>query len=259
VRASSGLLADSVDHYTFVSSISVYRDFHRSGLDESAALEQLSAGAGEEMGDAATYGARKALCEQAAEKAMPGRVLNIRPGIIVGPHDATGRFLYWVRRAASGGEVLAPGNPDRPVQLIDVRDLAEWIIKMVELQKVGIYNATGPGLMLTFRKMLELCRTACSSQVQLTWVDEQFLLEQGVKPFADLPFWLPAKTHQGFFEIDCRRAIASGLAFRPLVETASETLAWSASAGGDIQYGLDRTRERELLGLWQSRHKLKAA
>jgi 2'-hydroxyisoflavone reductase len=250
VRATARLLADSVSHYTFISSISVYRDFTGSGLNESAALEQLPAGAGEEAGNAATYGARKALCEQAADEAMPGRVLNIRPGIIVGPHDTTGRFLYWVRRAGSGSEVLAPGNPDRPVQLIDVRDLADWIVTMVELRKVGIYNATGPDDTLTFRKMLELCGTACSRQVRLIWADEQFLLEKGVKPFADLPFWLPAKSHRGFFEIDCRRAISSGLAFRPLVETARETLARSASAGGDIQYGLDETRERELLELW---------
>lgn len=253
VRATAKLLAGSADHYTFISSISVYRDFHRSGLDESAALEQLPAGVGEDMGNVATYGARKALCEQVAEDAMPGRVLSIRPGIIVGPYDTTGRFLYWVHRVASGGEVLAPGVPDRPVQIIDVRDLAGWIIRMVEMRNVGIYNATGPDTILTFRKMIEQCGMAACNEAQLTWVDEQFLLGQRVKPFVDLPFWLPSNTHRGFFEIDCRRAISSGLTFRPLTETAGDTLAWSQLGGDGVQVGLDEVRERELLKLWKTK------
>lgn len=253
VQASVRQLAGSVDHYTFISSISVYRDFSEPGLDESAALEQHPAGVGEAADNAATYGARKALCERAAEDGLPGRVLNIRPGIIVGPHDTTGRLFYWVRRMADGKEVLGPRGLNRPVQLIDVRDLAEWIIRMVELGNVGIYNATGPERALTFQKMIEQCGLASGSQAQLTWVDEQFLLEQGIKPFSDLPFWLPMETHKGFFGIDCRHAIAAGLTFRPFVDTAIGMLAWSRSAGADFQFGLEAARERELLKLWINR------
>lgn len=183
---------------------------------------------------------------------MPNKVLAVRAGMIVGPYDSSGRFLYWVRRTVGGGELLAPGQPDAPVQLVDVRDLADWIIKMVELRRAGTYNATGPASPLTFQQMLEQCRAASFSDVAMTWVNEQFLLEQNVKPFSDLPFWLP-KTHKGFFEVNCQRSIASGLVFRPLVETASDTLAWYRSSHGNIQVGLDSTRELELLKLWKTR------
>lgn len=251
VQATAGLLTGSVDHYTFISSISVYRDFTKSGLDESGLLEQLASGISEEESNAGTYGARKALCEQAAEDAMPNRVLNVRPGMIVGPHDPSGRFLYWVRRIDGGGELLAPGHPAASLQLIDVRDLAEWIIRMVESRNVGVYNATGPTL--TFQQMLEHCRKASCSSAQITWVDEQFLLEQGLTPFTDLPFWLP-KTHHGFFEIDCHRAFESGLALRPLSETAIDILAWNRSRLEEAgQPGLELTREGELLRGWKSR------
>lgn len=252
VRSMAMLLAGALDHYTFISSISVYKDFAKSGLDESAPLEQLPAGVGEDVADAGTYGARKVLCERAAENAMPGRVLIIRPGMIVGPHDTTGRFLYWVRRMASGAEVLAPGNSDGPVQLIDVRDLAAWIIQMVESRNVGKYNATGPNPAMTFQELLEQCAKACGRRAQLTWVDERFLLEQGIKPFTDLPFWLPT-AHKGFFEIDCGRAICAGLRCRPLVETVSDTFAWGNSVKGGVHVGLDAPKERELLQLWKNK------
>jgi 2'-hydroxyisoflavone reductase len=253
VRVAARLLANSVVHYTFISSISVYRDFTKPGLDESSSLEQLPAGIGEDAGDSTTYGARKAHCEQTAEDAMPNRVLTIRAGIIVGPHDTTGRFLYWVRRTAIAGELLAPGAPQTPVQLIDVRDLAEWIIRMVELRNIGTYNATGPASTLTFQDLLDQCRIAGGTNTRFTWVDEQFLLEQGVAPFSDLPFWLPSATHKGFFQINCQRAISTGLAFRPLVETASDTLAWSRSARDTHEVGLRPAREHELLKRWRAR------
>lgn len=252
VLATSTMLADSVNHYTFISSISVYRDFTKSGLDEDGSVEQLPDGVSEDVGNSETYGARKALAEKAAETAMPNRVLTVRAGMIVGPYDSSGRFLYWVRRTAGSGELLAPGQPDAPVQLIDVRDLANWIIKMVESRKVGTYNATGPASALTFQQMLEQCRAANSSDIAATWVDEQFLLEQNVKVFSDLPFWLP-KAHKGFFEIDCQRSISCGLAFRPLVETARDTLVWDRSSSGNSQVGLDSSRELELLRRWKMR------
>jgi 2'-hydroxyisoflavone reductase len=252
VRATTKLLTDSVGHYTFISSISVYRDFTKSGLDENAPLEELPNGVVEDSGNAETYGALKALAEKAAEATMPNRVLTIRAGLIVGPYDTSGRFLYWVRRTVRGGELLAPGQPDAPVQLVDVRDLADWIIKMVESRRAGTYNATGPASTLTFQQMLEQCRAAGSADVAMTWVDEQFLLEQKVKPFSDLPFWLP-KSHKGFFEVDCRRSISCGLIFRPLVETVRDTRAWDRLSHGNNQVGLDSTRELELLTCWKTR------
>ncbi len=135
VRASAELLADAVDHYTFISSISVYADFHTPAMDESAPVGTLADETVEEV-TGETYGPLKALCEQAAERALPGRVLNIRPGLIVGPHDPTDRFTYWPVRVARGGEVLAPGRPHVPVQVIDGRDLAEWTVRMVEARQV---------------------------------------------------------------------------------------------------------------------------
>jgi 2'-hydroxyisoflavone reductase len=254
VRATARLLADSTAHYTFISSISVYRDFTKPGLDESALLEQLPADAIEDETDSDTYGARKALCEQAAEEAMPGRVLNVRAGLMVAPHDETGRFLYWVRRAALGGEMLAPGNPNAPVQLIDARDLARWIVRMAESGGVGVYNATGPAAALTIQQMLAQCQIAGGRKARLTWVDEPFLLENRVLPFSDLPFWLPQETHKGFFAIDCRRALASGLVCRPLIETACDTLAWDRVVPGQALSRLTLERETELLRAWKSKN-----
>ena len=254
VRATAGLLADSIAHYTFISSISVYQDFSKPGLDESAPAEQLPAGAIEDERNSDTYGARKALCEQAAEEILPGRVLNVRAGLIVGPHDGSGRFLYWVRRTALGEEILAPGDQNVPVQLIDARDLADWIIRMAESGNVGVYNATGPASRLTFHQMLEHCSKASGSHPRVTWMDDQFLLENGVTPFSELPFWLPLETHKGFFAIDCRRAFASGLVCRRLLETAYDTLAWDRAAGSQGQIGLKSEREKELLQAWKNKY-----
>jgi 2'-hydroxyisoflavone reductase len=254
VRATASLLADSVGHYTFISSISVYRDFTKPGLDESAPVEQLPQGVGEDEASAETYGARKALCEQAAEAAMPGKVMSVRAGLLIGPHDASGRFLYWVRRTAQGGELLAPGHPDAPVQFIDARDLAQWIIRSAESGRVGIYNATGPVPALTFGQMLEQCSAATGGEVRMTWVAEQFLLEQRVTPFRDLPLWLPSQTDGGFFAVDCRRAMAAGLACRPLSETLKDILIWDRTAGSPLgkPLGLQPNRELELLKAWES-------
>src|SRR5574337_1126119 len=158
VRASTELLADAIDHYVFISSLSVFKDFSVSGMDESAAVSTLADETVEEV-NGETYGPLKALCEQAAERVMPGRVLIIRPGLIVGSHDPTDRFAYWPQRVAQGGEVLAPGHPNRAIQMIDVRDLAEWIVQMVETGRSGVYNATGPDYALTMGQLLEACKT----------------------------------------------------------------------------------------------------
>lgn len=250
VRATAELLAALVDHYTFISSISVYREVAQAPLDENSPLEQLPDRAVEDIGDTGTYGACKARAEQVAEEAMPNRVLNVRPGMIVGPYDPTGRFLYWVRRTSGQSELLAPGPPAAPLQLIDVRDLADWIIRMMELRKTGSYNATGPASPLTFEGMLQQCQIGGSSDATVTWVDEDFLLEQKVKPWSDLPFWLP-QAQQGFLRIDCRRGLSSGLVFRPLHETVRDIRAWDTSHNHVA--GIDSMREQELLQRWKAK------
>ena len=265
VRASAELLARTVDHYTFVSSISVYADFSSPGFDESAPVATLEDEATENV--EASYGALKALCERAVDEEMGGRSLSVRAGLIVGPHDPTGRFTYWVRRVAEGGEVLAPEPRDQPVQLVDARDLAAWIVEMAEGRRTGVYNATGPAEPLRFDVLLEECRAATGSDARLVWVDERFLVEQGVEPWDELPLWLAPETHpevRGFLAAGAARAIAAGLAFRPLVTTILDTLAWDAkeraTAAVACDYGvlpkpagLSRKRERVLLDAWRRR------
>ncbi|HXG24097.1 MAG TPA: SDR family oxidoreductase [Chthonomonadales bacterium] len=260
VRASAELLADSVGHYTFISSISVYADFRTRGIDEMAPIGTLDDPATEEV-TGETYGPLKALCEQAAEEAMPGRVLNIRPGLIVGPHDLSERFTYWVRRIARGGDVLAPGPPEGLVQFIDARDLAEWTLNMIESCHVGVYNATGPDYPLTMGRLLGACREVIGSDARLIWVNGKFLLERGVKPWSDLPVWVPQDdpAYAGFASINCSKAIKSGLAFRPLEETIRDTLAWAnehsaSSKSGPALPALPPEREAEMLRVWKQFH-----
>ena len=250
VRATATLVAGSIARYIFISSISVYRDFSKPGLDETDPLETLPPGAREEQGDSSTYGARKALCERAAEEILPGKVLNVRPGLIVGPYDNLGRFTYWVHRAATSMEILAPGKPDAPIQLIDARDLAEWIVRMAESASVGTYNATGPPSPLTFQQLIEHCQSVSGKYAPLTWVDDTFLLNQGIKPFAGLPLWLP-EVHHGFFAINSQRAFSTGLTCRPLIDTARDTLAWDSASSGQKRIWLTSEREQELLRLWK--------
>lgn len=263
VRATAGFLAEAVEHYTFVSSVSVYRDFSQPDMDESGPLEVLANNSLEDESNDDSYGARKVLCEKAAEDMMPGRVLSVRAGLIVGPHAGIDRFPYWVRRIARGGEVLAPGHPETPVQLIDVRDLAHWMVCMAEKRTTGILNATGPRHVLTFGGMLEACAAASGSDAKVTWVPEDFLFERGVAAFSELPFWLPGKPFTGFFAINCERAFAAGLTCRDLTETARDTLEWDrqrdisseppkrATVLAEGHIGLSLQRERELLDAWK--------
>jgi 2'-hydroxyisoflavone reductase len=255
VRASAELLADAVDHYTFVSSISVYAEFRQVGIDESAPVGTLEDSSVEEV-TGETYGPLKALCEQAAEQALPGRVLNVRPGLIVGPHDPTDRFTYWPRRVAQGGEVLAPGRPEHGAQIVDVRDLAAWMVEMVEACQAGVYNATGPEYRLTFGRLLDECRAAGGGDARFTWVGERFLLDSGVQPWTDVPLWVPESDPEnaGFDAVNCSKAIAKGLRFRSLAKTIGDTLAWDATRPQDeeLRSGLSRAREAELLESWRA-------
>ncbi|MCZ7545148.1 MAG: epimerase [Anaerolineae bacterium] len=253
VRASAEYLSGAVEHYTFISSISVYADGSIPNQDENAPLATLADETVEEV-NGETYGGLKALCEQAAEAAMPGRVFTIRPGLIVGPHDPTDRFTYWPVRVARGGEVLAPGRPDRPVQVIDARDLAWWNLRMIDAGKVGVYNATGPAHTLTMAAMLDACRAAGPSDAAFTWVSEAFLLEHEVGPWMELPLWLP-EANNGLMQADCSQAIGDGLAFRPLVDIARDTLAWHNTRPADYAWraGLMPEKEAQVLDAWRAR------
>jgi len=255
VAASAGLLAVAVAHYTFISTISVYAEGAPAGVDEQGPLSQLPAEkAGSEEVTADSYGALKVLAEQAAETAMPGHVLIPRPGLIVGPYDPTDRFTYWPARVAHGGEVLAPGRPDAPVQFIDARDLAAWTLDSVEAGRTGVYNATGPARPQTFGEMLETCRAVSGSGAHLAWVDEQTLLDHNVEPFSDLPLWLPRKD-EAFMRVNIDKALGAGLTFRPLADTVRDTLAWDATRPADTprRNGLTPEREAEILGAWNAK------
>jgi len=261
VRASAELLADAVDLYVFISSVSVYADY-RQPNDEESPVGTLEDETVEEV-TGVTYGPLKALCERAAEAAMQGRVLNVRAGLIVGPYDPTGRFTYWVERVARGGEVLAPAPPSKQVQFIDARDLAEWILQMIDARRAGVFNASGPDYKLTLEGLLEACREASGSDARFTWAGEEFLLEKGVEPWGDLPLWLPlsAEQHRYFLEENCERAYAAGLTFRPVADTARATLEWKrAGSHGIVTEGqsnmvtpITPERERELLDEWHAR------
>ncbi|HEX3474297.1 MAG TPA: NAD-dependent epimerase/dehydratase family protein, partial [Kofleriaceae bacterium] len=178
VKASAELLAPRVGHYVFISTISVYARFGAVNPDESLAVATIADPANEDV--KANYGALKALSEQAAEAAMPGRVANIRPGLIIGPGDPSGRFTHWPTRLAEGGEVLAPGNGQTKVQYIDGRDLGAWIVRVIEDRTVGTMNALGPEKPVTMKQVLEACNHALGDKALLTWVDADFLDKQGV-------------------------------------------------------------------------------
>jgi nucleoside-diphosphate-sugar epimerase len=272
VAASAQLLADSVDVYTFLSSVSVYADVSVCGVDESGPLKTLTieqldrAGKIESSGDFSAaalgdlYGGLKALCEQAAEKVMPQRVLNVRSGLIVGPYDYTDRFTYWVVRVAEGGEVLAPGAPDRAVQFIDARDLAEWTIRMLERKGTGVYNVTTKPNTWTMQDILQEAKGVSDSDARFTWVDEKFLLDENVAAWSEMPLWLPedAAPHlKGFMFINSDKAIGDDLTFRSLGETISDTLTWYQKHQADtkLKAGIDRDREHDLLQRFHARHK----
>ncbi len=253
VRMSAEALKDSVEHYTFISSLSVYADPSQIGIDENGKLATMPDESVQEV-TGETYGPLKVLCERSAEEILPGRTLIPRPGLIVGPHDPTDRFTYWPHRIAQGGEVLAPGRPERGVQFIDVRDLAGWILDMAAARKTGIYNANGPEYPLPMRELLETCRTVGRSDARFTWVSEAFLLSHNVSPWTEMSLWIPESDPDsaGFFAFDSRKAITAGLRFRPVAETVRDTLEWDVTrpSGHPWRAGISSQREQELLEAW---------
>jgi 2'-hydroxyisoflavone reductase len=261
VRDAAQILKGKVERYVFISTISVYGEV-KQGVDESAPLakyegpdpykETLEA---MKASGYKTYGSLKALSEKEAEKWFPGKTLIVRPGLIVGPRDETDRFTYWPVRIDRGGEVLASGNPNDPVQFIDARDLAEWTIRMIENGETGIYNATGPAKPLGIGGMLDGIKEAEKSNASFIWVNEEFLTQQKVEPWSDMPVWTGAES--GMARTNISRALAKGLTFRPLADTARDTLAWFKSLPQDRQSkmraGLTPEREAEVLNAWKKK------
>ena len=236
VRASAKLLAPNVKQYLFISSISAYKSMAVPNFDESAPLATLQDPAVEEMGkDYMNYGGGKAACEKAAEAAMPGRVTNVRPGFIVGPRDTSGRFIYWPVRASLGGEMAIPGAPTDPIQIIDVRDLADWIIHCLEENITGVYNATGPAKELSMKAMVEGVRQGVGSETSFTWIANDFLEKKGIQEGQFPLYEPPAGESAGAHRCNISRALAKGLRFRPVSDTAKATLDWYHSLPVDLQ------------------------
>jgi 2'-hydroxyisoflavone reductase len=255
VRRSAECLAEAIDHYTFISTVSVYADLGKPNTDESSPVGTLDDETIEEV-TGETYGPLKALCEQAVLNTMPGRVLVVRPGLIVGPYDMSDRFTYWVQRVSQGDEVLAPEPKTFLIEFIDVRDLAEWILRMAEIRQTGIYNAIGPGQPLSMEQFLNTCKEVSGSDARFTWVKEVFLQQNHVEPWSEMPMWLPTEDPEfsGMFTVNGAKALKDGLLHRPVEETIGDTLAWANTrpAGYEMKAGISRQRENELLGLWKS-------
>ncbi|MEL1263576.1 NAD-dependent epimerase/dehydratase family protein [Pseudoxanthomonas putridarboris] len=274
VTRSAELLAPRVGQYLIVSSISVYADNATPDADETAAVATIPDPTVTEI-TGETYGALKALCEQAAEKAMPGRTTVVRPGLIVGPGDTTDRFTYWPARAARGGEILAPGAPDNPTQVIDVRDLAEFMLRLIETRNFDVFNADAPAGKLTMGALLDACQKAGTeaNQVQcvrapcdqpaaasstVTWVPADFLEQQKVSAWQDMPAWIPPTGEYAAFGLrSSARAQAAGLTYRSLDTTVHDTLQWWLALPEERRAkpkaGIDAEREAEVLRAWHAR------
>jgi 2'-hydroxyisoflavone reductase len=252
VRQSALRLSTKANHYTFISSISVYRDFSQPGLKETSTLGHLKDKSTEEI-DEDTYGPLKVLCEQEVTDSFPERALIVRPGIIVGPNDPTDRFTYWPVRVARGGSILAPRPSQAEVQFIDVRDLAEWILNSIEVRRVGAFNATGPDSRLTMGKFLGTCAAELNAEASFIWADKEFLMQSEVKEWMELPFWLADESLAGLLAVNIDKAISAGLTFRALKETVRATYEWAQTRDPAHEWraGLKPEKETALLSAWR--------
>jgi 2'-hydroxyisoflavone reductase len=248
----ASLLADRVAHYTYVSTISVYASVHEPGVDEDAPLLPPPRVVPDQT-TPETYGSLKAMCEAEVQGVFGSRALVARPGLLVGPWDRSDRFGYWVRRISRGGRVLAPGRPDRPVQFLDARDLAEWVLRMARARSTGVFNTVGPQRPLQMEWMLESCRVEADSDAELVWASDEFLLEQDVVPWKELPLWIadfPGRERY-FLSVSNERAVAAGLTFRRIMDTIRDVRLWQEEHLGteepDSSHAISRRREEQLL------------
>lgn len=249
------VVGDRVGAYAFISTMSVYSDWMAANTEDSPLATIADPTVEEITGE--TYGALKALCEQAAERHWPGRALNIRPGLIVGPGDNSDRFTWWPVRVRRGGEVLAPGHWDMPVQFIDARDLGEWTVRCLENEVFGPFNAIGPTGGLNMAELLFGIKVVLGADATFTWVDNAFLQEQGVRPWAgpdSIPIWVPLEPP--FAVSSWEKARRAGLTHRPTGDTIRDTLAWALEerpADRPWRAGISPEREAQLLRDWRER------
>jgi len=268
VRDVAQILKGNVGRYVFISTLSVYAQPSWPGMDESGPLATYEGPdpmkwTVEALHNStqALYAPLKVLSEKETQKWFPGKFLIIRPGLIVGPGDESDRFTYWPVRIARGGEVLAPGDPKKDyVQFIDARDLAEWTIRMVEQGDTGIYNAVGFTEKLLMSRMLDEIRIVTKSDAQLTWVNVDFLLQQKIHPWYDMPVWVAPKGPEGgFSNLNNKRAVAKGITFRPVSDTAAATLEWfrkqTAQRQANLRSGITAAREKEIRAAWHAKGK----
>lgn len=253
VKQSAELLSGNVEHYLYMSSVSVYADTSSVNQNENGKLHELADPSVEEP-TTKNYGSVKALSEKYVTDAFGKASTLLRPGLIVGPGDPTDRFTYWPVRVFQGGEILAPGTPKDPIQCIDVRDLARWTIEAIEEKHYGPYNVTGPYHQMTMGEFLEIVKSTTNSQANFTWVSADFLSQEKVAPLNELPLWVPPNSDSGgFLRMDVSKAVNAGLTFRPMAETVQDSLAWyrTVSPGEEIKAGLSKARETELLAKWR--------
>jgi 2'-hydroxyisoflavone reductase len=246
VRRSAEALEPSVGRYLFVSSISVYADFSSGPSEDSPRGELGDMPADEMLPEYENYGPLKALCEDAVWEVFGDRATIVRPGLIVGPHDPTGRFTYWPHRVAQGGEMVVPAPPERTVQFVDARDLGRWLVELLEQDRGGAFNATRSGV--TWEELIDSARAVTGSDATAVWIPDEFLVEQGVGEWMEVPMWLADRDWVGMNQADVSRAEAAGLAHRPLAETIRGTLDEADTTDGA---GLKPKRERELLAAWR--------
>jgi 2'-hydroxyisoflavone reductase len=221
-QVSASAAAVDAAHYLFISSISAYRSYPPGvSYDEGTPLREGDEG----------YNAQKGRAEEALVAALGERLTRVRPGLIVGPHDPTERFAYWPRRVARGGDVLAPGRPERLVSFIDARDLAAFCARLIEGRTLGAFNAAIPPV--TMEHLLDECRRVAGSDARFQWVPDATLLSAGVTRWTEMPLWIPDDDPYvgGMMLTDSRRAVAAGLTCRPLADTIRDTLAWDRAEG----------------------------
>lgn len=253
VRRTAELLKDNIGRYLFVSTMIVYDDLNKIGLHENDKLATMGDNPDETV-TSDSYGPLKGDCERIVKKLYPRNYLNIRPGVIIGPNDNTDRFTYWVERISRGGRVLAPGRPDDPVQVIDVRDLAPWMFDLIEKETTGEYNAVGPEYELTMGALFEECRKVSGAETEFIWIESEFLLERDIQPWKEIPLWRRGgHDFDGFMRIDGSRALTEGLKLRPLKQSISDVLEFARTLDESYQWqaGLDPNKEAELIVEWE--------
>jgi 2'-hydroxyisoflavone reductase len=255
VNLAMSVLKENIGQYLFVSTISVYSDWSKPGMDETAAVGTLNDETSEQV-TGQSYGPLKALCEQAAEKHMPDRVATIRPGLIVGPRDKTDRFTYWPVRIKQGGKVLAPGDGSDFIQYIDVRDLAEWMVFCLENNINGVFNAQTNGRDITMKQLLQACVKNLNSKAELVWVDSEFLQAQNVAPWSEMPVWIPAQgDYAGSGMMSSKKAYANGLKQRDMNNVIKDCYDWFTSLPKErqakLRAGISHDKEQKVLSAWQ--------